>query len=185
MPEMADHDGRDTQPSAASQNKGGVGPTQQRLTELERRLADLPDERTAEVTARYDRKTGKLTVTDDDTGASAVVDAQSGGKPRGDAIPKGNYEILEQARTGQYRLDAVDAKPRNDVHEPTGRDRFRLHGPGRTIGCIACTDREGWAKIRDIIARTKTTTVTDKSTPWWKFWESDAPIKKYGRLVVE
>jgi hypothetical protein len=135
-----------------------------------------------------------LIVTDDDTKEEVVVDVTSGGKPWGDPIPKGKWEILAQERArdssrpsvpGENRLDAVDSNPRNDVHEPTGRTNFRLHGPGNTIGCIACSDLKGWERIKALISRTKTTTVMDNATPWWKFWARPTSITKYGKLIVE
>lgn len=175
----------------SSKNEGmAQPPTQSQADDLTERLvqtlASLPDERLAEVTARYSRKTGKLTVIDNDTGERLVLDVESGGKPTGDPIPAGEYEILEQRRTGQYRLDALDSSPRNDAHEPTGRTSFRLHGPGRTIGCIACKDPSSWRKVKLLIDRTSTSMVKDNATPWWKrIFGTRENIRKFGRLIVE
>jgi len=131
----------------------------------------------------YNKTTGDIAVTDRDTGQSISTVAESGGKPFGDPIPTGSYEVLDQARNPDFfRLDAVDSNPRNDVHDPTGRNRFRLHGPGATIGCIACKDQEKWQQIRDLINNTQTETVTDNSVSRWKFWARD--IEKYGDLTV-
>ena len=175
----------------SSKNEGmAQPPTQSQADDLTERLvqilASLPDERLAEVTARYSRKTGKLTVIDNDTGERLVLDVESGGKPTGDPIPAKEYEILEQRRTGQYRLDALDSSPRNDVHEPTGRTSFRLLGPGRTIGCIACKDPSSWRKVKLLIDRTSTSMVKDNATPWWKrIFGTRENIRKFGRLIVE
>ena len=139
------------------------------------------------VEAIFDKSTGIFTVTDTNTGVSISVSAESGGKPFGDPIPTGSYEILDQARNPNFfRLDPVDTNPRNDTHEPTGRGQFRLHGPGRTIGCIACKFQAPWNRILDLINNTSTTTVKDKFVPWWKFWAKDAgDIKKFGDLEVK
>ena len=135
------------------------------------------------VDVTYNSATGYLTVTDRDTGQTITAKAESGGKPFGDPIPTGQYEILDQARNPDFfRLDPLDSNPRNDVHDATGRNLFRLHGPGATIGCIACTDQEKWKQIRDLIKNTSTISVTDNSVPWWKFWGRD--ITKYGELNV-
>lgn len=115
----------------------------------------------------YDTETGTLTVTDLDTGETVSLSAVSGGKPFGDPIPEGEYEILDQARNPEsFRLDALDEILRNDTHDLTGRDRFRLHEPGRTVGCIAAEDRSKWEQLRDLINKTKTETVNDNATPW-------------------
>ena len=131
----------------------------------------------------FNTSTGDITVTDRDTGQSINAKAESGGKPYGDPLPNGPYEILDQAKNPDFfRLDPLDSKPRNDTHDATGRNLFRLHGPGATIGCIACTDQEKWQEIKDLINNTKTITVTDNSVSWWKFWVRD--IVKYGDLTV-
>jgi RHS repeat-associated protein len=137
------------------------------------------------VTGVYDCKTGRLTMMDTDTGATAQMDAESGGKPFGDPIPDGMWEILEQARRPDfYRLDAWDSTPRDDIHDPTGRDNFRLHKPGRTIGCIAAKDQSGWDGVKSLVDRTRTDKVMDVSAPWWKFWSRPTPIKRYGNIFV-
>ncbi|MBT8067906.1 MAG: hypothetical protein KJO09_11745, partial [Gammaproteobacteria bacterium] len=139
-----------------------------------------------EVTGTYDLNTGVLTITDNDTGRSLSIPAESGGKPYGDPLPKGQYEILDQARNPEsFRLDPLDRIPRNDRHEPSGRDLFRLHEPGLTVGCIAAENRDEWDPLRDLINSTKTTTVQDKGIPWWKFWAKGEPIKKFGTLEVK
>jgi hypothetical protein len=62
-------------------------------------------------------------------------------------IPRGRYKIgapYKSERVGQYALplDAIDAKPGDDTHQPTGRGAFRIHGdsvkaPGTAShGCI-------------------------------------------------
>lgn len=136
------------------------------------------------VNAIYNKSTGMLTVTDKDTGVSISAPAESGGKPVGDPIPSGPYEMLDQAKNPDFfRLDAADSNPRNDIHDPTGRNRFRLHGPGATIGCIACKDPAKWDQIKNLINNTNIITVTDNSVPWWKFWGRD--IKKFGELKVK
>ena len=139
------------------------------------------------VKGRYDRETGELVVKDVDTGIKIRTTAESGGKPWGDPIEPGTYEILDQARNPDFfRLDPVDAQPRNDVHELTGRTNFRLHGPGRTIGCIACTNRQQWIQLRSLIDSTSTVTVPDKGAPWWRqILTGQEPIRKFGTLKVK
>lgn len=62
-------------------------------------------------------------------------------------IPAGRYKIgkpYDSQNVGPFTmpLDAVDAKPGDDIHQPTGRGAFRCHGdsikaPGTASkGCI-------------------------------------------------
>lgn len=62
-------------------------------------------------------------------------------------IPRGRYKmvrIYDSANVGPrtIALDAVDTKPGDDIHQPTGRSAFRIHGdsikaPGTASrGCI-------------------------------------------------
>ncbi|TVR00639.1 MAG: DUF2778 domain-containing protein, partial [Deltaproteobacteria bacterium] len=92
------------------------------------------------------------------------IRARSGGDPFGDPIPAGVYEILERGGDPDfYRLDALDSLPRNDVHDPTGRSRLRLHRPGQTTGCIAAVDNEAWARLRRVLDAAWTDTVEDQA----------------------
>ena len=141
------------------------------------------------VEAQYDAGSGTLQVIDLDTGRMVIINAESGGKPFGDPIPNGAFEILEQGRRSDFfRLDALDAHPRNDIQDPSGRDHFRLHRPGLTTGCIAAKDRSGWDQVRDLIENTSTETVMDQaSVPWYtpSYWsDSPRPLIKYGTLIV-
>ncbi|WP_437635072.1 SpvB/TcaC N-terminal domain-containing protein [Sorangium sp. So ce854] len=138
------------------------------------------------VEAVYDTAAGTLTVTDKDTKKTITVEVESGGRPYGDPIPKGKWEILERGgdRPDWFRLDAVDAKPRDDVHEATGRSKFRLHGPGNTLGCIACKDRKKYNDLVRLMQDTKTEVATDRGVPWYNFWSNDK-IKKFGDLIVK
>jgi RHS repeat-associated protein len=139
------------------------------------------------VTVSYDGATGVLILTDQDTGDSVTTQAESGGKPFGDPIPSGTYDILErQGRPDFYRLDKQDSFPFEDVDNVTGRDHFRLHRPGRTIGCIAAKDEQGWKQVDELIKNTKQTDlVPDNFKPWWKFWPSKQQnLRRYGTLTV-
>jgi hypothetical protein len=62
-------------------------------------------------------------------------------------IPRGRYKIgapYNSKNVGPYTLplDAIDAKPGDDIHQETGRSAFRIHGdsiraPGTASkGCI-------------------------------------------------
>ncbi|NLJ29541.1 MAG: DUF2778 domain-containing protein [Deltaproteobacteria bacterium] len=139
------------------------------------------------VLGSYDRSTGQLSITDLDKGNSVTILAESGGKPFGDPIPYGTYNILErQGRLDFYRLDKEDVSPYDDVDDATGRSHFRLHHPGRTIGCIAAKDWEGWKKVNNLIKNTQhTDKVPDNFKPWWKFWPTaSGQLTRYGTLRV-
>ncbi len=133
----------------------------------------------------YYQSTGQLTLTDLNTGETVILNVESGGKPFGDPIPQGKYDILEQQRKpDEFRLDKQDKTPYDDVDDVTGRTHFRLHHPGRTIGCIAAKDWNDWNKAFNLINNTKTTTVPDNFKPWWKFWSSPGSLKDFGTVVV-
>ncbi|PIE74498.1 MAG: hypothetical protein CSA18_04770 [Deltaproteobacteria bacterium] len=105
----------------------------------------------------YDIDSKNLVITDEDTHETIVLCAESGGNPFGAPIPEGKYEILERVgRSEFYRLDAIDSTPRNDTHEPTKRTKFRLHKPGRTIGCIAASKdcKNCWENVVKLINST-------------------------------
>jgi len=136
------------------------------------------------VYADYARDTGVLTVTDYDTGERASMLAESGGKPWGDPIPKGAYEILNHPNADFLRLDPIDSNLRNDVDDDSGRNHFRLHKPGNTTGCIAAKNDQDWQRVRDLIRRTRTKTVNDNARPWWKIWGGRESINYFGTLTV-
>ena len=139
------------------------------------------------VQAVYNKSSGTLTVTDLDTRQSCTIKAESGGKPFGEPIPNGTYDILEQQRNpAEFRLDKEDGTPYDDFDDATGRSHFRLHHPGRTTGCIAAKDWNGWNCVSNIISKTKTTLVPDNFKPWWKFWPTQPGyLRNFGTLVVQ
>jgi RHS repeat-associated protein len=139
------------------------------------------------VEGTYNKATGILTITDVDTGQRVDIHAKSGGNPWGDPIPDGRWDILSrEGRAGFYRLDKEDASPYNDIDDDSGRSHFRLHHPGRTIGCIAAEDNQGWNQVDDMLQRTKTSQVPDNFRPWWKVWGNvSTPITYYGKITVK
>ena len=92
---------------------------------------------------------------------------------------------MKQARRpGFFRLDPVDQVPRNDRDEATGRTNFRLHHPGRTIGCIAAVEQSDWDRVDSLIRSTSTLFVYDEGRPFWKFLAKPELLEKYGTLIV-
>jgi hypothetical protein len=135
----------------------------------------------------FDCKSGKLMLWDLNTGQMVTINASSGGNPFGAPIPDGVWNILQARQNGFYRLDAEDSKPNNDIYEPTGRSRFRLHRPGRTTGCIAADDWNGWNQANELLQSTETDTVPDYyQPPWWHPWGAGngQPITRYGEIEV-
>jgi len=133
----------------------------------------------------YSKSTGMVTLRDQDSGQVVRYAAESGGKPFGDPIPNGTYEILERkGRPDFFRLDPLDENLRDDRDDVTGRDRFRLHKPGRTIGCIAAKDAGDWGQARDMIEATRTQTVPDNFKPWFNPWAKPGEVRKFGTLTV-
>lgn len=122
-----------------------------------------PDGR--EVVAFYSNDNGALFMMDGERGAWAFIEAESGGKPFGAPVPAGTYSILERAgRDSYYRLERRDGRFGDDA-TPEGRTNLRLHGPGRTIGCIAVCSTAEMGAIDRMLQKTSTGTaqVDDKS----------------------
>lgn len=109
-------------------------------------------------------------------------------------VPAGRYEILEfHGDDDFFRLDALDETPRNDTHKATGRDQFRLHLPGATIGCIAVgstrrNDPEAlaqWEAIRNLLENTETQWMPDASGSGFKgFVANWLGLQKFGEIEV-
>jgi len=155
------------------------------------------------VTGTYNKSTGLLTLTDNDTKKSVSGQYFTGGKPYGEPIPNGKYEILDHVpdktsknyKPGRYWLDAIDANPRNDIHEPTGRNNFRLHGFGNSTGCLTACENTNHKEIDDFIQKTKTEPVNIQSPERglfrknWDFITDTEPSEsnshqKYGEIEV-
>jgi len=47
----------------------------------------------------------------------------------------------------------------NDKHDGTGQSLLRLHGPGRSNGCVTACDASGWSQVKALITNTATTQV--------------------------
>ena len=95
------------------------------------------------------------------------------------------YDILARAgRDGFFRLEPVDSNYGNDKDEKTGRTHFRLHHPGRTMGCVAAKDEENWNDIENFINSTKTDNVTVPSMSHKPWASSTETLPRYGRIVV-
>jgi hypothetical protein len=116
----------------------------------------------------------------------------SGGNPWGDPIPVGDYDILIRAgRPGFFRLEAIDGNYGDDKHQGTGRTYFRLHHPGRSIGCITANDWDNWNEIESFINSTRTDSVTIITSPAWTSANGNISIPaqsevltRYGRITV-
>jgi len=140
-----------------------------------------PDGR--QIEAVYDRKNGTLTITDLDSGKQITIRVESGGKPWGEPIPNGSWDVVERrGRDDFFRLDRQDAHPYDDKDEIADRSKLRLHRPGRTVGCIAAKDWDEWKKANALILGTKTTVVPDNSVPFWHL--RSETLVRYGTLVV-
>ncbi|OPK46132.1 type IV secretion protein Rhs, partial [Ralstonia solanacearum] len=133
----------------------------------------------------YDRSTGTLTLHDLEKGTTISGPFESGGKPFGDPIPNGTYDILARAgRDGFYRLEPVDSTYGDDMDDKTGRTHFRLHHPGRTLGCIAAKDDKNWTDIENFINSTQTDNATVPTMSRWPWAPPTETLPRYGRIVV-
>ncbi|MER2491047.1 RHS repeat-associated core domain-containing protein [Catenovulum sediminis] len=140
-----------------------------------------PDGR--EVRAIYN--SGQLSVYDQDTKKRIVISAESGGKPFGKPIESGKYDILSHPDGDFFRLEPKDDNYGDDTHEKTGRDEFRLHRPGLTIGCIAATDSKEWDSVKDVLNSTSTSKTEVDSKSRNPLASDKEPSTKYGELWVK
>ena len=108
--------------------------------------------------ATFNRKSGALYVRDGDTGNEARGQFFSGTGPS-DQIPAGDYAILQRGGKDGFRLEPYDSVFGNDNHDATGQSLLRLHGPGRSNGCVTACDASGWAQVKAPITNTSTTQV--------------------------
>ncbi|MCV2886480.1 hypothetical protein OE749_17425 [Aestuariibacter sp. AA17] len=137
-----------------------------------------------EVRAVYNIDTGVLIMRDRNTGQRIRVSAESGGKPFGAPIEVGVYDILCTPRENFFRLEPLDVVYGNDTHDATGRDLFRLHEPGLTIGCIAAKGDEDWSQVNDMLSQTSTSEVTVNSKSRNPFASSTESSTRFGQLKV-
>ncbi len=141
-----------------------------------------PDGR--EVISFFDIATGVLSTTDLDTRQTVNTSAYSGGNPYGESIKEGKYDILDHPNKDFFRLESVDGKYGDDTHNQSGHNKYRLHKPGRSTGCIAGKCEEGWKKTRNMIRSTKTSTTTVDSKSRNPFAPKHEKINKFGTLHV-
>ena len=107
------------------------------------------------IQAKFFRGEGILQIYDQDSPGSVYeVNARSGCTFRSDGtfaerfdetIPLRKYQILAHGRDDWFRLDPVDRYPLNDVHEPSGRDAFRLHPGSNSVGCMTVDGKSSQA----------------------------------------
>lgn len=87
-------------------------------------------------------------------------------------------------RDGFYRLEALDGVYGDDSHNAGGRDLFRLHKPGRTIGRIAAENDEGWSKIEGMLEKISTSEVAVESKSRNPFSEKTESLTRFEQLKV-
>jgi hypothetical protein len=146
------------------------------------------------VAGTFNRTTGRLTLTDLDTGATFEGKFLSG-SAIGGVITEGTYDILDRNGKDEFRLEAEDSTFGDDrVDGSGGRGLFRLHGPGITNGCIAACDVDTWNSARDFISGTTTTNSTVNTYYGWsmpggmfnpRWYHGTEILKNYGTLKVE
>jgi RHS repeat-associated protein len=157
------------------------------------------------VEGTYNKVTGVLFLRDVDTGEAASGNFHSGqdgvndSNLTGGPIPSGNYDILAHPTPNRYRLDLDDGSrnDRNDKGDGTGRDKFRIHGPGSNAGsdsegCITGNAPGDIDSISSLLKRTKTVQVPDQNEGWGSWLKrggglfgAKPTIKKYGNINVQ
>lgn len=135
--------------------------------------------------ALYSSDSHALFAMDIDTRSAVFASAESGGKPWGDPIPAGEYSILTRGgRDGFYRLERRDSNFGDD-ETPEGRTSLRLHGPGRTLGCVEVCEPDKFATVHNLIKKTETysTPVNDNSVVG-RIAGRKETVANFGRLTA-
>jgi hypothetical protein len=94
-----------------------------------------------------------------DEGGKRVVGKFFSGTSPDDQIAPGEYAILQRGSKDGFRLEAIDSVIGDD-RNPQGQELLRLHGPGRSYGCITACDGSNWAEVRSLIANTAPKSLT-------------------------
>jgi hypothetical protein len=75
------------------------------------------------------------------------------GSGAGDSIEPGDYAILQRSGKDEFRLEAMDSTFGDDQTD-SGRSLLRLHGPGRSFGCVTACDAAGWQQVDELVKNT-------------------------------
>ena len=111
-----------------------------------------------QVQASFNRRSGALRVRDIQTGKEASGQFFSG-TGSDDQIAAGRYAILDRGGKDGFRLEAIDSMFGDDMNV-SGQSLLRLHGPGRSVGCITACDGSNWGTVKNFIQSTTTSTAT-------------------------
>jgi len=139
------------------------------------------------------RASGYLTITDNDTGDFIMVKAYSGGSAvfanSSLPLPRGEYDILQKTPRNGYRLELRDSNYGDDSVSGVLPEQglLRLHGPGRTFGCLAIESPDSYSKVEEFLNRTTTSNVEVNSKGWRGikgFFGVKETQKKMGTLTV-
>lgn len=149
-----------------------------------------------EVAGVFYRKSGLLLLRDLEKGTFAMAKFFSGGYMGSEGISTGSYDILSGTKTldGQpkFRLEPLDGSYGDD-YDQDGRGLYRLHGPGRSAGCITATDSDAWSPVRDLISGTAASSVSVNSylatkwiwaPSWLRVPIGSESVAKYGTIRV-
>ena len=158
------------------------------------------------VSAVLDTSTNRLTLVDNDTGSSLIVEAFTGGhvNQNGDIVspgvgaqipaPKGEYYIVNNpnpvlGREDWFGLFYID--DRIDDYTKVGgvtRSGIRLHGGGISNGCVTVNNytehgSEQWESVYQFIQGTEKSTIDFVKGPY--FWNPVGTATLYGTLTIK
>ena len=158
------------------------------------------------VDAVLDRSSNTLTVTDQDTGASIVVSAFTGGHADADgtitspgytaeevSAPNGVYSITDNPNVKPGHEDwfgVIKKDDRIDDYFADGeniRSGIRLHMGKTSWGCATVNEYSPgsdhhWQRIKDLIGNTSTTTLYFRNGPHW--YNGTNQLANYGTLTI-
>jgi RHS repeat-associated protein len=136
----------------------------------------------------FDKSTGRLMITDNETGESKSIAAFSG-DDRHKAIPNGDYLIVQHPTQGWFRLEPIDQSIGNDRWDSgseAGRNQFRLHEGTVSYGCITCIE-DSKAFMKFILSTSLTGTMQAVRPDTFinrNFRSSTETLKVYGIIRV-
>ena len=121
-----------------------------------------------------------------------------GNTPEQIPAPSTTYEILADTDDpGQFRIDALDSRPRNDQYdnntyrnsEGGPRAHMRLHDGSLSHGCVTVNNKnsqalKGWTVIESILNSTTSSQVRDRYGRLNRWGLRNTQVTRYGSLII-
>jgi hypothetical protein len=99
----------------------------------------------------------------------------------------------------RFRLEPRDSRYGDDRYDKNGQTNTRLHGPGKSLGCMTACDGIDWQLAKSLIVNTTTDLVTVhkikdpigkftgsfmSSPEWTRIYNGTTQLKRYGTIKI-